>query len=84
MGDGIGFADVGEEFVSQALALGRARDQTGNVDEFDRSRNEFLRFGDGHQWRQPHVRHLDDADVGLDGAKGIILRGDTGLGERVE
>jgi hypothetical protein len=30
------------------------------------------------------VGHFDDADVGLDGAEGVVLGGDAGLGEGVE
>src|SRR5207237_9618716 len=30
------------------------------------------------------IRHLDDAHVGLDGAEGIVLRRNAGLGERIE
>ena len=36
--DRIGLADVGEELVAEALALGRARDESGDVDELDRRR----------------------------------------------
>ena len=33
---------------------------------------------------EPRVRHLDDADVRLDGAERIVRRRDAGLGQRVE
>src|SRR6185312_15390441 len=33
---------------------------------------------------QARVGHLDHAHVGLDGAERVVLRGDAGLGERVE
>jgi hypothetical protein len=33
--DGAGLADVGEELVAEALALGGALDQAGDVDDLD-------------------------------------------------
>src|SRR5690606_41176919 len=71
--DGVGLADVGEELVAQALALGRARHQAGDVDELDHGGHDALRFHDGRQLRQALIRNLDHADVGLDGAEGVVL-----------
>ena len=45
---------------------------------------DLLRLDDLRQLREPRIGHLDDADVGLDGAEGIVLRGDARLGQRVE
>ena len=84
MGDCIGLADVGEELVAQAFALGRAGHQAGDIDELHHRRHHFFRFDDGGQRREPRIRHLDDADIGLDGAERIVLRRDAGLGQRVE
>ncbi len=67
--DGIGLADVGEELVAQAFALGRARDQTGDVDELDDGRLHALRLHDLRQLIHARIGHFDDADVGLDGAE---------------
>jgi hypothetical protein len=39
--DGVGFADVGQELVAQAFALGRTGHQTGDVDELDDGRLDF-------------------------------------------
>ncbi len=36
--DGVGLADVGQELVAQAFALGGAGDQAGDVDELDDGR----------------------------------------------
>ena len=41
--DRVGLADVGEELVAEALALRRARDQAGDVDELDHRRHHALR-----------------------------------------
>jgi hypothetical protein len=34
--------------------------------------------------RRARIGHFDDADVGLDGAEGVVLGSDAGLGEGVE
>ena len=84
MGDGVGLANVGEELVAEPFALGRTGDEPRDVDEFHRRGNDARRTGDGGQGIQPGVGHRDHADIGLDRAEGIVLRGDPGLGERVE
>ena len=49
VGDGVGLADVGKELVAKPLALRRAGDQAGDVDEFDDRGNDFLRLDDVRQ-----------------------------------
>ena len=44
--DGVHLADVGEELVAQSLALARALDQAGDVDELDGRRNDDVGLGD--------------------------------------
>ena len=44
----------------------------------------FSGFAIAASAREARVGHLDDADVGLDRAERIVLRGDARLGERVE
>ncbi len=51
--DGVGFADVREELVAQSLALGRARHQTGDVDEFHGRMQHAFRLDDGGQRIEP-------------------------------
>ncbi len=84
VGDRVGLADVGEELVPEALALGGARDQAGDVDELDDRRDHLQRLVDGGELREARVGHFHHAHVRLDGAERIVLRGDAGLGERVE
>src|SRR5471030_1706622 len=84
MRDGVGLANIGEELVAKALALGSAGHQSGDVDEFDRRRNHFLGLRDRGKPRQARIGYFDNADVGFDGAERIILCGDAGFGERVE
>ena len=44
--DGVHLADVGEELVAEALALGRAADEAGNVDELDLRLDGLRALGD--------------------------------------
>jgi hypothetical protein len=41
-GHGVAVADVGQELVAQAFALGRAAHQAGDVDEVDPRRDDLL------------------------------------------
>jgi len=72
--DGVDFADMGQELVAESLTRAGALDQSGDVDEFENGRNEFLRFGNAGQHGQSLVGHGDDAAVGLDGAERIVGR----------
>ena len=85
MDDGVALADVAQELVAQARALGRAAHQAGNVHEFDDGVGFLVRLPDLTQLVQPLVRHGDDARVGLDGAEGIVGGlGVFGVGDGVE
>ena len=84
MGYGIGFPDIGEKFVTQALALGGTGDQSRDVGEFDRGCNNLLRLDDRGQPVQALIGDGDDSGIWLDGAEGKILGGDAGLGEGIE
>ena len=46
VGDGVAFADVGEELVAEPLALRGAAHQAGDVDEGQAGRDDLLRAGD--------------------------------------
>ena len=75
-------ADRGQEAVSQPLALRGTRDQTGDINEFDCSRDNP--FG-GNQFDdpvEPLVRYADHADIRIDGAERIICRFGRCRGER--
>src|SRR5205807_6891413 len=61
--EGVHFADVAEEFVSQPFPLRCAFHQSGNVHELDGCRDDFVRFGDFGQRSQTRIRHFDDADI---------------------
>src|SRR5690606_24202413 len=82
--DRVDFADVGQELVAQPLARGRAGDQAGDVDKFDRGRNALLRLDDLRQRGQPGIRHRVHPHVRLDGAEREVGRGDARLGKCIE
>ena len=84
MRNGIGLANVGEEFIAEAFAFRGARDQARDVDELHARRHHALRFDDGGEFVEARVRHGDDADIGFDGAERIVLRRDGGRGQRIE
>lgn len=70
--DGIDFADIGEEFVAEALALAGPGDESGDVDEFDGGGNDAVGFGDGAEGFKALVRHLHHSDVWVDSAERIV------------
>ena len=84
MDDGVGHADVGQEFVAQALAPAGALDQTGDVHELNDSRGGL--FGVVHlaQLVQTVVGHSHHAHVGVDGAEGVVGALGAGVGDGVE
>jgi GAF domain-containing protein len=84
LADRVGLADVGEELVAEALALGGALDDAGDVQEVHRRRDDLLRVEQLGQCRQPRVRHADHPDVRLDRGEGVVRREDVVLRQCVE
>ena len=85
MGDGVDLADIGQELVAQALALGGALHQAGDVDELELGVDDLGRGRDGRELVEPRIGHGDAADIGLDGAERIVGRlRRLGGGERIE
>ena len=82
--DGVRLPNIGQELVTQSFTLAGARDQTGDVDELDDGRHHSLRLDDGGKLRHARIRHLDDADIGLDRAERIVLGRNARFGQRVE
>ena len=85
MHDGVDLADMGEELVAQALALGGAAHQPGDVHEGEARGHDLRRFGERGERVEAQVRHRHLAHIGLDGAERIVrsLRG-RGLDQRIE
>ena len=70
--DRVAFADVRQELVAQALALGRALHQSRDINELDDSGGVLVRVIHLGELVQPLIRHRYHADVRLDGAEGIV------------
>ena len=82
--NGVRHADVGEELVSQALALAGALHQTRDVHELDDGGGGFLGIIHFAELVQPGVRHGHHAHIGIDGAEGVIGALRAGVGNSVE
>ena len=84
MDDRVDFTDICQELVAQALALGRALDKSCDIHELDHSGSHL--FGMIHlaQKADPLIRHRDHADIGVDGAEGIVCRLCAGFGQRIK
>ena len=67
--NGIDLADVLEEFIAEALALGRALDEASDVDEAHGGRCRLLRVVEFMQDLEARVWYGDDADIRLDRAE---------------
>ena len=84
MDNRVAAADVGQELVAQTFALRCALHETCNVDKLNDGRGELLRVMLVAQPLEPLVRHGHDADVGVDGAEGVVVRRDAGVGDGIE
>ena len=82
--NGVALADVCQELVAQAFALGGTLDKAGDVNEFDDRRGNFLRVVQIAQLLQALVRHRHNTHVGVDGAEGVVRRLGARLRERIE
>ena len=74
VGDSIDLADVAKELVAEAFALRCAAHEAGDVDEGEARRDLGGRTGDVAQLVEARIGHADVADVGFDGAEGIVGR----------
>lgn len=70
--DGVDFADVSEEFIAEAFALGGSFYEAGDVDEFNGGGDQFFGTGDFRKNGETLIRHGDDSDVGVDSAEGVV------------
>ena len=81
LADRVGFADVRKELVAQALALGRTRNQAGDIHELDGRGDDACGIVDFRQAVQAGVGNGNDAHVGFDGGEGIVRRKAALIGE---
>ena len=69
---GIDIPDMGKELIPQPFPLARPLYQPCDVQELDRSENHLLRAIESREDINPIIRHKDDADVWINGAKRVI------------
>ncbi len=85
MGDGVAFADIGEELIAEPLTLRGAAHEAGNIHECEARRYDFLRARDFGELFDARIGHRDVADIRLDGAERVIGRlRRRGLRQRIE
>ena len=72
MTDGIHLADMAEEFIAKALALGCTAHQTCDIDKFDYRGCCFCGIIHFCQPCQTFIGDGNHAHVGVDGAEGVI------------
>ena len=82
--DGVGLADVCEEFVAEAFAFAGAFYEAGDVGDFDGCGHHGAGFADVHEGLYAVIGHGDDAYVGFDGAEGEVGRLCLGVAKAVE
>ncbi len=81
---GVGRTNVRKELVAEAFALAGTGDQAGNVDELHGGRHDAVGLDEVDDPVETFVRHGHNADVGLNGAEGIIGRDGLHTGQRAE
>ena len=72
LADGVGFADVGEEFVAQPFILGGAFHNSCDVNEANGGGFDHFRPENFGKFVQPWIGQFDEANVGFDGGEGIV------------
>ena len=82
--DGVGFANVRQKLVAQALALRRASNQAGDIDELNRGGHDARRVVDLRKRVQAGIGNRDHAHVGLDGGERVVCSKATLIGKSGE
>ena len=72
MADGVAFANMGEELVTETFAFAGAFDEAGDVDEFDRGGDDFFGANGFSEFFEAMIWYFDDADIGVDCTKWIV------------
>ena len=84
MGNGVGFTDIGQELVAQALTFGGTGNEPGDVHELHSGGYFALRFDDLRDALLPRVGYRYHAGIGFDGAEREVLGIDAGPCQGVE
>ena len=82
--DGVGFTNVGEEFVAQAFALGCALDDAGDVDERHGCGQQPFGTKDVCKHLQSGVGQVYDTDVGFNCGERVVRCKNVVARQRVE
>jgi len=82
--DGIYLPNMAEKFVPQPFAAARTFYQTGDIEELHGRIGLAGGIDDPGDVFQPRVRNGDDADIGIDGAEGVIGHFRPGGGKGIE
>ena len=72
--NGICLADIGQKLVAEAFAFASAFDQSGDVDDLHRGRNDASRIAHLDKACQAVVGDGDDSHIRLYGAEGEVGR----------
>ena len=71
---GVGFAYVGQEFVSEAFAFRGTFDESGYIDDFDCCGDYGARVAHLDEFVKAFVGYGNDSYGGFDGAEGEVGR----------
>ncbi len=82
--DGIDLTNMPEELVPQPLASTCPLDQTGDVDKLHGRRQNPFGVHDRGQGVETRVGDIDDPNVRLNGAEGVVGRFGAGGGDGIE
>ena len=75
---------MGEELVPEPLPFRGTLDQARDIHELDGSRHDLSRLHDVGNRLQSKIGDLRNSEIGLDGGERVVLRRDSGIGQRVE
>jgi hypothetical protein len=84
LNDGIGLTDMGKELVSKPFTLRGAFDQAGDIDKAHCGRDDLFAVGLLGEDLEARVVEIDDAEIGVDGAKRVVFRGDLLAGQGIK
>ena len=81
---GVRFSDVRKEFVAQSLPFARAFYEACDVHNLNGSGHRVLRLDNVHQLLQAFIWHIDDPQIGLNGAEWKVCTLRLGVGQTVK